>query len=85
MPTYVYDFPPSGVAKFYIEGDYVYPMSGAGQAAYWISGNYWYVSIGVGSGPRIGIQKGPPRFAFRTTSARAVGAGRDCGDGASAG
>ena len=43
------------------------------------------VSIGVGSGPRIGIQKGPPRFAFRTTSARAVGAGRDCGDGASAG
>jgi len=22
------------------------------------------VSIGVGSGPRIGIQKGPPRFTF---------------------
>ena len=42
------------------------------------------VSIGVGSGPQIGIQKGPPRFAFRTISARAVGAGRDCGDGASA-
>ena len=42
------------------------------------------VSIGVGSGPQIGIQEGPPRFAFRTISARAVGAGRDCGDGASA-
>ena len=42
------------------------------------------LSIGVGSGPQIGIQKGPPRFAFRTISARAVGAGRDCGDGASA-
>ena len=43
------------------------------------------VSIGVGSGPQIGIQKGPPRFAFRTISVRPVGAGRDCGDGASAG
>ena len=43
-----------------------------------------WMSIGVGSGPQIGIQKGPPRFAFRTISARAVGAGRDCGDGASA-
>jgi hypothetical protein len=43
------------------------------------------VSIGVGSGPQIGIQKGPPRFAFRTISVRAVGAGRGCGDGASAG
>ena len=43
------------------------------------------LSIGVGSGPQISIQKGPPRFAFRTTSVRPVGAGRDCGDGASAG
>jgi AraC family transcriptional regulator len=43
------------------------------------------VSIGIGSGPRIGIQKGPPCFAFRTTSVRPVGAGRGCGDGASAG
>jgi hypothetical protein len=44
-----------------------------------------WVSIGVGSGPQIGIQKGPPRFAFRTISVRPVGAGRGCGDGASAG
>ena len=43
------------------------------------------VSIGVGSGPRIGIQKGPPRFTFRAISVRSVGAGRGCGDGASAG
>ena len=43
------------------------------------------VSIGIGSGPQIGIQKGPPGFALRTISARAVGAGRGCGDGASAG
>ena len=40
---------------------------------------------GIGSGPQIGIQKGPPGFALRTISARAVGAGRGCGDGASAG
>src|SRR5271163_478981 len=39
------------------------------------------VSIGVGSGPQIGIQKGPPRFAFRTISVRPVGGGRGCGDG----
>jgi hypothetical protein len=44
-----------------------------------------YVSIGVRSGPQIGIQEGPPRFAFRTISVRPVGAGRGCGDGASAG
>ena len=43
------------------------------------------VSIGFGSGPQIGIQKGPPRFAFRTISVRPVGAGWGCGDGASAG
>jgi len=43
------------------------------------------VSIGAGSGPQIGIQKGPPRFALRTISVRPVGAGRGCGDGASAG
>ena len=43
------------------------------------------VSIGVRSGPQIGIQGGPPRFAFRTISVRPVGAGRGCGDGASAG
>jgi hypothetical protein len=44
-----------------------------------------WVSIGVRSGPQIGIQEGPPRFAFRTISVRPVGAGRGCGDGASAG
>jgi len=33
------------------------------------------LSIGVGSGPRIGIQKGPPRFTFRAISVRPVGAG----------
>jgi integrase len=43
------------------------------------------MSIGVRSGPQIGIQGGPPRFAFRTISVRPVGAGRGCGDGASAG
>ena len=43
------------------------------------------LSIGVGLGPQIGIQKGPPRFPSRTTSVRPVGAGRGCGDGASAG
>ena len=43
------------------------------------------LSIGVRSGPQIGIQGGPPRFAFRTISVRPVGAGRGCGDGASAG
>ena len=43
------------------------------------------VSIGVGLGPQIGIQKGPPRLTFRTISVRPVGAGRGCGDGASAG
>src|SRR5437867_3463032 len=43
------------------------------------------VSIGIQSGPRIGIQKGPPFPTFRTISARPVGAGRGCGDGASAG
>ena len=43
------------------------------------------MSIGVGLGPQIGIQKGPLRFPSRTTSARPVGAGRGCGDGASAG
>ena len=43
------------------------------------------MSISVGSGPQIGIQKGPPRPTFRTISARPVGAGRGCGDGASAG
>src|ERR1700691_5981061 len=36
-------------------------------------------------GPQIGIQKGPLCFAFWTISGRAVGAGRGCGDGASAG
>src|SRR5271156_2208101 len=49
------------------------------------AGLYSLVSIGVRSGPQIGIQKGPPRFAFRTISVRPVGAGRGCGDGASAG
>ena len=44
-----------------------------------------YLSIGVRSGPQIGIQEGPPRFAFRTISVRPVGAGRGCGDGANAG
>src|ERR1700681_1656824 len=44
-----------------------------------------WMSIGVRSGPQIGIQKGPLRPTFRTISARAVGAGRGCGDGASAG
>src|ERR1700733_10795405 len=34
------------------------------------------VSIGVRSGHQIGIQGGPPRFAFRTISVRPVGAGR---------
>src|SRR6266852_8638747 len=43
------------------------------------------MSIGVRSGPQIGIQKGPLCPTFRTISARAVGAGRGCGDGASAG
>ena len=43
------------------------------------------LSIGVGLGPQIGIQKGPPRLTFRTISVRPVGAGRGCGDGASAG
>jgi hypothetical protein len=43
------------------------------------------LSIGVGPGPQISIQKGPPRLTFRTVSVRPVGAGRDCGDGASAG
>ena len=43
------------------------------------------LSIGVRSGPQIGIQKGPLCPTFRTISARAVGAGRGCGDGASAG
>jgi hypothetical protein len=46
---------------------------------------YDKMSIGVGSGPRIGVQKGPPRFTFRAISVRPVGAGRGCGDGASAG
>ena len=44
-----------------------------------------WLSIGIGLGPQIGIQKGPPLFAFRTISVRPVGAGRGCGDGASAG
>src|SRR6516165_8000117 len=43
------------------------------------------VSIGSGSGPPIGIQKGPRLAASPDGSARAVGAGRGCGDGASAG
>jgi len=43
------------------------------------------LSIGTQLGPRIGIQKGPPLPTFRTISARPVGAGRGCGDGASAG
>jgi hypothetical protein len=43
------------------------------------------VSIGMQSGPRIGIQKGPPFPTFWTISARPVGAGQGCGDGASAG
>ena len=43
------------------------------------------VSIGVRSGPQIGIQGGPPRFAFRAISVRPVGAGWGCGDWASAG
>src|SRR4051812_3658549 len=43
------------------------------------------VSNGVRLGPLIGIQKGPPDFALGAISARAVGAGRGCGDGASAG
>jgi hypothetical protein len=42
------------------------------------------VSIGVRSGPPIGIQSGPPRPTFRAISACPVGAGRGCGDGASA-
>src|SRR6266496_964739 len=43
------------------------------------------MSIGGGSGPHIGIQTGPPLAASPDGSARAVGAGRGCGDGASAG
>ena len=43
------------------------------------------LSIGVGLGPRIGIQEGPLWAACSDGIARAVGAGRDCGDGASAG
>ena len=43
------------------------------------------LSIGVRSGPQIGIQGGPPRFAFRAISVRPVGAGWGCGDWASAG
>jgi hypothetical protein len=41
MTTYVYDYPSSSTASFYIDGEYVYPMSGT-QPAFWINGEYWY-------------------------------------------
>ena len=43
------------------------------------------LSIGIGMGPLISIQKGPLRSACLAGSARGVGAGWCCGDGASAG
>jgi hypothetical protein len=39
--TYVFDFPVSGAAKFYIKGNYVYTMNG-GRPAYRINGEYWH-------------------------------------------
>jgi hypothetical protein len=41
MLKYVYDFPSSSTAKFYVHSDRVYPIDG-GKAVYLIKGYEWY-------------------------------------------